>query len=217
MDMYLSRLVLDPLSRQVQRELQEPYEMHRTLMHAFAAVREESSVLFRVDAHRRTGVPAVLVQSKEQPHWNFLHRMGRYLFVASNETNNPACKSCDPKFTTGQLLAFRLHANPTFKRHGKRLAWLRERDQLNWLTRKGDEAGFRLIQALAQPIGMNTARKRDAHTNHDLSWFAVRFEGILQVTDPQPFHQALLQGIGPAKAFGCGLLSLAPLSPPTTT
>lgn len=32
------------------------------------------------------------------------------------------------------------------------------------------------------------------------------FEGDLLVTDPDQFHNALLNGIGPAKAFGCGLL-----------
>ncbi|WP_207954461.1 type I-E CRISPR-associated protein Cas6/Cse3/CasE [Saccharopolyspora elongata] len=37
------------------------------------------------------------------------------------------------------------------------------------------------------------------------------FEGHLRVTDPQLLTQHLLAGIGPAKAYGCGLLTLAPL------
>lgn len=32
------------------------------------------------------------------------------------------------------------------------------------------------------------------------------FSGTLQVADPQAFHVALFNGIGPAKGFGCGLL-----------
>lgn len=32
------------------------------------------------------------------------------------------------------------------------------------------------------------------------------FEGELRVTDPEVFLPALLHGVGPAKAFGCGLL-----------
>ena len=35
------------------------------------------------------------------------------------------------------------------------------------------------------------------------------FEGVLQVTRGDALRAALLDGIGPAKAFGCGLLSLA--------
>lgn len=37
------------------------------------------------------------------------------------------------------------------------------------------------------------------------------FEGRLQVTDTELFRQALLEGIGPAKGYGCGLLTVASL------
>ena len=37
------------------------------------------------------------------------------------------------------------------------------------------------------------------------------FEGVLIVTDPENLRSALTAGIGPAKAYGCGLLTLAPL------
>ncbi|WP_329492937.1 type I-E CRISPR-associated protein Cas6/Cse3/CasE [Kitasatospora herbaricolor] len=39
------------------------------------------------------------------------------------------------------------------------------------------------------------------------------FEGRLRITDPHLFQTSLLAGIGPSKAYGCGLLTLAPLSP----
>jgi CRISPR system Cascade subunit CasE len=35
------------------------------------------------------------------------------------------------------------------------------------------------------------------------------FDGILTVTDAEALIQEMMQGIGPAKAFGCGLLSIA--------
>ncbi|MFJ2774985.1 MULTISPECIES: type I-E CRISPR-associated protein Cas6/Cse3/CasE [unclassified Kitasatospora] len=37
------------------------------------------------------------------------------------------------------------------------------------------------------------------------------FEGRLRITDPDLLQTALLGGIGPSKAYGCGLLTLAPL------
>lgn len=40
---------------------------------------------------------------------------------------------------------------------------------------------------------------------------AVTFEGRLRITDPALFTARLLAGIGPSKAYGCGLLTLAPL------
>ncbi|MFJ5865743.1 type I-E CRISPR-associated protein Cas6/Cse3/CasE [Streptomyces parvus] len=41
---------------------------------------------------------------------------------------------------------------------------------------------------------------------------AVTFEGRLRVTDPALLTERLLGGIGPSKAYGCGLLTLAPLA-----
>ncbi|MDT0614648.1 type I-E CRISPR-associated protein Cas6/Cse3/CasE [Streptomyces lancefieldiae] len=40
---------------------------------------------------------------------------------------------------------------------------------------------------------------------------AVTFEGSLRVTDSALLTERLLAGIGPTKAYGCGLLTLAPL------
>lgn len=45
---------------------------------------------------------------------------------------------------------------------------------------------------------------------------SATFEGRLQVTDPAAFVTRLLEGIGPSKAYGCGLLTLAPLRSRTT-
>jgi CRISPR system Cascade subunit CasE len=39
----------------------------------------------------------------------------------------------------------------------------------------------------------------------------VRYDGHLIITDPDAFTTAILNGIGRAKAYGCGLLSLAPM------
>ena len=46
------------------------------------------------------------------------------------------------------------------------------------------------------------ARKRD----HNIRFSAVDFSGELLVTNPELFHLALCNGLGHAKAFGCGLL-----------
>ena len=41
---------------------------------------------------------------------------------------------------------------------------------------------------------------------------SVLFDGRLRVTDSTAFQKALSCGIGPAKAFGFGLLSIAPVN-----
>jgi CRISPR system Cascade subunit CasE len=203
--MFLSKLVLNPRSRQVRRELAEPYEMHRTLLRAFpdANAGGPGRVLFRVDVGRATGIPTLLMQSEKPPDWSSLEALRDYLSGAPAESR-PVCL----QFATGQQLRFRLRANPTVKRNGKRLGLLREEDQIAWLRRKGEEGGFALNGVVVIPDGFTQGRKTDDHGPHELSHFAVRFDGVLTVTDSDRFAQTLAAGVGSGKAFGFGLLSV---------
>ena len=87
--LYLSRLILNPHSRQVMSELAHPYEMHRTLMHAFPqisidegkSVRQEFGILFRADIDDRSNYVIVCVQSVVEPDWLFLDQNSEYLLT----------------------------------------------------------------------------------------------------------------------------------------
>ncbi|WP_431066567.1 type I-E CRISPR-associated protein Cas6/Cse3/CasE [Methylotuvimicrobium sp.] len=45
--------------------------------------------------------------------------------------------------------------------------------------------------------------------HHSVKVHTVLFDGILSITDADIFQTQVVRGIGPAKAFGCGLLSVA--------
>ncbi|MEU0688440.1 type I-E CRISPR-associated protein Cas6/Cse3/CasE [Streptomyces uncialis] len=61
-----------------------------------------------------------------------------------------------------------------------------------------------------------TARHRHAFKKNGkgaaVTFHSVTFEGRLRVTDSEAFTSRLLGGIGPSKAYGCGLLTLAPVT-----
>lgn len=64
-------------------------------------------------------------------------------------------------------------------------------------------------------LGLVRGRSRRPRPGHQadqggLTFRAVDFNGHLQVTDPAALLAAVAAGLGPAKAFGFGLLSLAP-------
>lgn len=48
-----------------------------------------------------------------------------------------------------------------------------------------------------------------------VSLVTVTFDGRLEITDPQALRRTLTQGLGKAKAYGCGLMTLAPPTPTT--
>ena len=215
--MYLSRLILNPRNRRVQREIADPYQMHRSLMRSFpdALDRERDRVLFRVETDPRTGVPVVLMQSTLKPRWDWLDDDGARGYLLAEHLlppgveENPATKSFDLNLAAGQVLAFRLRANPTVKRNGKRHGLYREEDQIAWLQRKGESGGFRLISVRTSDNTNVGGYIHRGETTHRLRLFAVRFDGLLQVTDPDRLRETVRRGIGSGKGLGFGLLSLA--------
>lgn len=225
--MYLSRLILNPRSRQVQRELADPYEMHRTICRAFPHANfkdnEPSGILFRVDIHPKTGVPTLLVQSQQPPDWSFLLAEGKNYLLDDAElplgVENPAWKVFNLQFHPGQMLAFRLRANPTRRlgksageAKGKRAGILDEEKQLEWLKRKLEASGARLISArVTGKAKLSSKLFTEKDDTRRMRFVSAQFEGILQVTDPDQLRSAIASGIGSAKGLGFGLVSVAPV------
>lgn len=211
--MYLTRLSLNLRSRQVQRDLANRYELHRTLLSGFPQTLPAGErILYRVEEDARAGIVTVLLQSLNLPDWQKL---------PENYLLHPAeVKPFEVALSAGQTLRFRLLANPTRRiktppaaegeePSSKRVGLLKEEQQLQWLARKAADCGFQLI-------GVRSAKQPDVigwqskgTESHRLTFQSVLFDGILRVTDPDLLRMALINGIGPAKGFGFGLLSLA--------
>ena len=208
--MHLSKLTLNPRHRQVQRDLANPYQLHRTLMSGFPETLSEGErVLHRLETDPRSGSIIVLVQSQTPPDWSHLANGQEYLLDA------PATKQFEPTLIHGQQLRFRLRANPTAKTWSERnpvkktrVPLVHEEKQIAWLERKGTHHGFRILEQRISHTETHRGRKRRGGAT--IMLYTIQFDGILQVTDAEKFADALASGIGPAKAFGCGLLSIAP-------
>ncbi len=168
--------------------------------------------LFRIDPQPRARV-AILVQSALEPDWDYAFHNAGYLLAAA-----PEVKPFSPRFTMGQHLDFRLLANPTRKidtktrpngerSNGNRLPV--SDDQLYpWLARRADAAGFTVDEA-ATTIHTGYVYVNKAREDRGQRLRSARFDGLLEVTDPQRLVEAVASGIGSGKAFGFGLLSLA--------
>ncbi|MFF9497174.1 type I-E CRISPR-associated protein Cas6/Cse3/CasE [Streptomyces flaveolus] len=64
-------------------------------------------------------------------------------------------------------------------------------------------------------LAFNKTRGVDGRRDKPVTVVTATFEGRLEVTDPDTLRRTLTQGIGRARAYGCGLLTLAPLPQPT--
>lgn len=201
--MHLSRLLLDPRHAQVRRDLGNPYDMHRTLTRAFVSGTGDAPLrfLWRLEPSMDWNAPVVLVQSERPAQWSELHQMDTYL---KSEVETKAI-SLDQLIQLGATYRFRLSANPTVTRDGKRFGLTSEDLQLAWLQRQGLRWGFEVKTALVIASDVLTGRKGATQ----ISLQRVCFEGVLAVQDSGALAKALLSGIGPGKAFGLGLISVA--------
>lgn len=208
--MYLSRLQLDPRSKQARTDLASPYELHATLCHAFAGPNQTPArFLWRAEVGK---IPIVLVQSAGMPDWEKLARRFPGYFAQPPASKPIPLEHLQP----AQVLRFRLRANPTVtkkdpnnpdskkrKRHG--LKTLEE--QLEWLHRQGAKGGFSVLGAMVVQSERVRMYKHDGSGPIVLQ--SVLYEGHLKITDLEVFKHTLAAGLGHAKALGFGLLSIA--------
>jgi len=101
-----------------------------------------------------------------------------------------------------------------------------------WLERKGERHGFTVVPDEVEVLcaSMQASRRKMPETlcpdqayecprekagdtmkeKQVMKHWGVDYEGVLHITCPTEFAKALICGIGPGKAFGFGLLSIAP-------
>lgn len=173
--MYLSRLILNPRSAQVRRDIANCVQLHRTILSTFPQVdkrkemktREAFEILYRLDWYRRTGTHIVLVQSKEQPDWSSLPK--NYLLNIDSGIQNPETKNIEhfmDSIEAGSIYRFRLRANPTrkisttnkndllagaVKSNGMRVSIRDDKLLMEWMNRKANDGGFILISMKTVP------------------------------------------------------------------
>ena len=199
--MYLSRIRLMP------GRLDNAWEWHRALWTLFPGIErkanESAPFLYRVERMNLAEGAEVMMQSAIEPQ------------KLSERAQLLAVRRFDPQPREGQVLAFRLTANVTKKIRDKanperkvRVPLIKEEQQRVWLERKLGEAASAIRNLHIQqhpPLYFRKGRRPGKIVT-------ATFEGELVVGSEQALRQLLKgdadhpPGIGPAKAFGCGLM-----------
>lgn len=198
--MFLSKIVFDPSKPGVRRDLGDCCEMHRSVMACFPRDgngRLGMGILYRVEAESH-----ILVQSLPPPD---PARCPAGYSIAGVKDMAEKFRSIEE----GDILRFALMANPSRREayNGKRHALSTRPEWIEWLREKGATFGF----VPEEEEGLLTAPRRIyGHKNgRTVTFGAVFFSGILQVSHKVLFRSAVETGIGQGKSYGLGLLSVA--------
>ncbi len=222
---YFSRVSIDPASVNATRLAQEVcangYREHQHLWRLFEVDPDaKRDFLFRRE-QPSGGFPHFYLLSDRQPQ----HDEG----VWRIET-----KEYRPVIRNGQRLSFTLRANPVVTRRGENgrqqrhdvvmdlkhrtgyqklpkserssLACLIEEAGQAWLRARAETNGFSFASGELRVDGYDQHQALKKGHGNPIRYSTLDYVGLLTVEDVDLFQQALIHGIGSAKAFGCGLL-----------
>lgn len=216
MSAWLAQISASPhCTRLWSRGLLDGHALHRDLMRLADdnlgdQPRSTAGVLWRAE-ESRDGLQ-ILVQMTTKPA---LERLNSDFARAARDRN------LDPlldRVEAGMRVRYRIAANAT-KRHGNsspekkgKLANLRGTAADEWWLRRAEQSGLRALQTLSTSLpDVLGPPTRDRHDTPQVVHHAVtRFDGIGVVTDPDRLRAAVCEGIGRARTYGCGLLSVGP-------
>jgi len=142
-------------------------------------------------------------------------------------------KEYDPQISVGSWLGFDVRLNPVVTRSDQDSGRSRKHDVImdrkrtggesqgnedrtdvsvehaavrDWLSDREDAFGFRLRSPNQIQVSGYTQNRVTRRNGSPIRFSSVDVVGSLEVTSEVLFRQALYEGIGRSKAFGCGLL-----------
>lgn len=187
----------------------DPYSLHRVVYSLYEDVRdadaksssETSGILFADqggDFHGRR----ILMLANRPPAESI---EGQYGHVQS--------KPIPEDFLNHTQYRFKVIVNPTRRDNASRKllpvkgreaigAWFADRAAASW--------GFAVPLNHLQVDKIDVLRFKDKR-QHEVTICQAHVQGLLTLTDHMQFRRSFIQGIGRARAFGCGLLQVVPI------
>lgn len=219
MTVWLSRLTLNPQSREARKDLvagQAAIHLHKRVMSLFpdietANARAHFGVLFRTeDTSQGYGL---LVQSTREPD---AARLPENYGTVRSRPLDPLLDALKP----GRKIRYRCVANAV-RRPGANtrrlykltpIVSLTGRSADEWWQRQATSAGLDMCTGLSHPLeGVRGQRGSSGEAAKQRMHHArTQFDGTAIITDADLLRERIISGIGRAKAYGCGLLTIAP-------
>lgn len=216
--MFLTRFQINTARRGARKLLSSPQAMHAAVLSSFVdpatGGHGEPRTLWRVDGSGHDQL--LYVVSPGKPDLTHLVEQAGWPTSETWQTRDYGgfLASLQP----GQRWAFRLTANPV--RNGRlphrtgtqRVGHVTVEQQRQWLLTRVERSGFQ-VTAAAYGDPDVTVHSRQTYTftrgGQRVTLRVATFDGMLEVTDSDKLRTTLVTGLGHAKAYGCGLLTLA--------
>lgn len=229
---YLSRIWLNPLRSGAQRLIRNPQAMHAAVLGGLSRQPVQERVLWRLEL-RQPYRGELLVLTQSMASWEHLVEQAGWVTAPEPQARTLPYDSLLARIVPGGEFSFRLRANPTSSTRTPlkptagqtgHLAGPRARGvvvphstalaQSDWLLAHLPAWGFTAVQntdalALALVGREKLTFSREPGRPRVVIQTAT-YEGRVRISDADLARQSLLHGVGRARAYGCGLITLAP-------
>ncbi len=203
MNLLVSLLYLDRTAIKGLR-VTDQYSLHRVIYSLFPqsdnAVPADSRILY-ADKGGDYRSRQILILSDREP----LSQIdGRYGVVRT--------RTLPAGFLDHEAYGFEVIVNPTHRSSASRnLVPVRGRDAIaHWFVQRSPAWGFSVDPERLQVDQVEVQQFRYKNL-HEVTIAQAYLRGILQVTERDRFKTSFANGIGRARAFGCGLLQIVPV------
>ncbi|PWG66653.1 type I-E CRISPR-associated protein Cas6/Cse3/CasE [Bifidobacterium callitrichidarum] len=200
---YFTQMQLDPVDRRTRRGVASPERIHAILTTAIGSTGER--ILWRLD-RMKTGMLLYMV-STTRPSRNILDA----------ELGCRSFKICDydeylANIQRGTIWRFRLEANTTHKVDDKNIP-LYGSDAVKWLDKRSQANGFHMTRNRlmdVEAVIVNDTTKVFQRKGRTVTLASSVYDGFISVDDPEKFTKMLKNGVGRAKGYGFGLMTVIP-------
>ncbi|MFE2728564.1 type I-E CRISPR-associated protein Cas6/Cse3/CasE [Kitasatospora sp. NPDC059327] len=223
-----SIIALDVRHPVAARSLLDAQDMHRLVMSGFRGwvedgqpdARAQMGILSTWNVDLKTNTLLLVVQSKITPDWSLIPRDALTTRIETIGVDQPLRKGDEFTFRT-VVNALVARGDPKIPGgRSRKLPAARPDHVRDWLVKRTQPSpdgittgsGARFIGAEIDPGSLAVRILPPVTSSHHAGLKINRAEarGRLLVADPDAFHTTLREGIGSARAYGCGLVLVRP-------
>lgn len=234
---YLSRIYINPLRSLGQRYLRDPQFLHTEVLGGISSPDVADRVLWRLEVQPHRA--AVIVLTRSRPSWEHMVERAGWPGVDEPQALVRPYNGLLDSIARGRQFALLVKANPTsstkhpqapsavqkerLAEHSRprgvrvphrtvehQLAWFRDRIERWGFTPLTDEHDVPAVRLVARD---RMSFKKKPTDDHRVTLQTATYSALVAIDDPDAARRSLLDGVGPGKAYGLGLITLAPPVP----
>ena len=166
--------------------------MHRAITFSLAP-NQGSKFLFRYDKEEQL----LILVSEYKPSFDYFNQ---FFEINKDSIKQITYEDRFKNIKENEQYRFYIETNAVTRHDGKNQKPVLEKENLiSWMEQRANNNGFTILHT--EEIETKTVKGKQS-----IPLYIAEFSGILQITDIEKFKNALINGVGRSKTYGCGLL-----------